>query len=57
MQAGEENVLLPVFKFSAASFTTILICGIIKRLWGCTGFDREHAVGEAVRMRCVKWQN
>jgi len=23
---------------------------------GCTGFDREHAVGEAIRMRCVKWQ-
>jgi len=23
---------------------------------GCTGFDREHAAGEAIRMQCVKWQ-
>ena len=21
-----------------------------------TGFDRDHAAGEAIRMRCVKWQ-
>jgi len=26
-------------------------------IWGCTGFDREHAAGEAIRMQCVKWQN
>jgi len=24
---------------------------------GCTGFDGGHAAGEAIRMRCVKWQN
>ncbi len=26
-------------------------------LRGSKGFDRDYAAGEAIRMRCVKWQN